>query len=302
MGDIAGRFVWLISGTFFVLSPGIFAAFSVMAARTAVADVTLDVTTPQGCGAGVAVSPMLQLIVRAAGIASGGVVAVQISETNAFNQKFADTTTLSHDVPERTLTTLNGFPFPPGNLLITAKIAGQTTVVSCQLTVAGEGTPTSTPQPTNAPPTTNSTATLTPTVSVSPSPSATSSQTTAATDTPTASMPSPSPSASMTASPTPTTSTTSVPTPTPSATGTPTRTPRPASATPTVTPTPSPSVATAPDGDANCDGRVSAADPTGGLVLLSSGQRAPCRRDDANHDGALTAADVSLTASLIFDQ
>jgi hypothetical protein len=37
-------------------------------------------------------------------------------------------------------------------------------------------------------------------------------------------------------------------------------------------------------------------------MLLSSNERAPCGHDDADHDGALTAADLVLTVSLIFQQ
>ncbi len=119
----------LIGGTFALLPFMTFALLSLVAARTVVAEPTLEITPPQGCGPGVTIGPSVQIIVRATGIAAGGVVSVQITEANAFNQKFTDSTSLANARPERTLTKPSDSPFPAGNLLITAKFVGQTTVV-----------------------------------------------------------------------------------------------------------------------------------------------------------------------------
>lgn len=276
----AARPMRMITRTFALLLFVTFALLGFAPARSALADPTLEITTPQGCGPGVMISPTVQLVVRATGIAPGGSVGVHIFESNAFNQKFADSTSLSHDLPERTLTKLAGAPFPPGNVLITAQITGQTDVVSCQVSIAGSGTPTSTAQPTSTPLNASPTPTLTATGSISPTPSVTPTPSTVATNTSV-----PSPTATRTAAPTSTNSVTVTATPTPGRTATPT-----------------PRVAARPDGDANCDGRVTAADPTREFILLSGNERAPCGRDDANHDGVLTPADGALTVSLLFDQ
>lgn len=49
-----------------------------------------------------------------------------------------------------------------------------------------------------------------------------------------------------------------------------------------------------PEGDANCDGRVSAADLPALLSLVGLGQRAVCDGDDANADGVLDAGDLDV--------
>ncbi|HVN86726.1 MAG TPA: hypothetical protein VMW17_17980 [Candidatus Binatia bacterium] len=302
---------------------------AIVQCRLAWAQPVLDITTPQGCGPGVVVGATVELIVRATDLPATGGVVVQITETNAFNQKFNDSTSLNIALPERTLTHLTGAPFPPGDLLITARIAGQSTTVSCPLTVAGVGTPTSIALPTATPPNAGPTPTTTTTSMASPTPSATPSQTGAPTGTLTPSiLPSTATTTATlaatrtsTASETPTLAATATRTPTPSASltaspsatvstsppiATPTGTPSvpPATFTPsastTITPSPTATIALATPGDANCDGEVGAADLTGELLLLTTGGRAPCRGDDADGDGVLTETDIVLTGSLIF--
>jgi hypothetical protein len=83
-----------------------------------------------------------------------------------------------------------------------------------------------------------------------------------------------------------------------------------AGATGGATPTLTPSVAGTPlptrtppgsfAGDANCDGRTTAADLTAVITLMGAGARAPCGRDDADGDGVLSAADLDAIVSLIF--
>jgi hypothetical protein len=79
----------------------------------------------------------------------------------------------------------------------------------------------------------------------------------------------------------------------------------PATATPTrigpsATPTPTASPTPGLLGDANCDGRVSAADIPALLQLIASGDRASCQLDDANGDGSLDSADIVSTVGAIF--
>jgi hypothetical protein len=75
-------------------------------------------------------------------------------------------------------------------------------------------------------------------------------------------------------------------------------------ATPTVsikpTATATPTLVPGPLGDANCDGRVTAPDLTALVVLVAANERAPCRLDDTNGDGALNAADIFGVIEAIF--
>ena len=58
---------------------------------------------------------------------------------------------------------------------------------------------------------------------------------------------------------------------------------------------------TTPPGDANCDGRISAADPAELLRLLAGGRRALCGGDDANQDGVLDMKDLSADLYAVFE-
>jgi cysteine-rich repeat protein len=60
------------------------------------------------------------------------------------------------------------------------------------------------------------------------------------------------------------------------------------------------SAACAPEGDASCDERVTAADVIALTSLLARSERASCGEDDANHDGNLDAADLPILVSGIF--
>jgi hypothetical protein len=77
--------------------------------------------------------------------------------------------------------------------------------------------------------------------------------------------------------------------------GMPAMTPTPTAATPTPTATPGLT------GDANCDGRETAADLAALVILISTDQRAPCGRDDATGDGVLNADDIVSVAGRIFE-
>jgi cysteine-rich repeat protein len=48
-----------------------------------------------------------------------------------------------------------------------------------------------------------------------------------------------------------------------------------------------------PEGDANCDGFVTAADPLALARVIASGERAACGEDDANGDGMVDADDLA---------
>jgi len=112
---------------------------------------------------------------------------------------------------------------------------------------------------------------------------------------------------SETATPSPTLS---EPTATSSATPT-----EPADSTATVTPTDTPptvvvSVTPSPtrtpggerDGDANCDGRVGAADFPALIRAIAEQQNAPCGGDDVNGDGEIDAADLADLAEVVFSE
>ncbi len=78
------------------------------------------------------------------------------------------------------------------------------------------------------------------------------------------------------------------------------------SSTPTTTVTPTVAAATptatlGPFGDANCDGRITAADLTVLAILISARDRAPCRLDDINGDGVLDAHDIFGVTEAIFE-
>jgi len=183
-------------------------------------------------------------------------------------------------------------------------------------------TPTDTATPQDTP-----TPTLTPTLTATPTatPTATQTSTSTATVTPTATL-TPTASVTPTASPTgtdtatPMFSTTQTPTNTSTGTQTHTHTPSPtatatatdtASATPTatststvrltVTQTPPPSSTPTPTvvGDANCDGRSTAAELPA-LVAVIGGQ-SPARCDaDITNDGMVDGADINATIDVVF--
>jgi subtilisin family serine protease len=146
--------------------------------------------------------------------------------------------------------------------------------------------PSPSPSPTSSP-TPTPTHSPTPTPTPSPTPSPASSPTPSATPSPTPS-PTPTPSPSPSAPSTPTASPTPSPTPTPAPSPTP-------SPTPTATPSPSPA-AVRIQGDANCDGRVTAMDSL--QILLELGgltNSAACAgAADVNCNGHLDESDVLL--------
>ena len=184
-------------------------------------------------------------------------------------------------------------------------------------------TPTVTPTGTRTPtatPTTTSTRTSTPTPSDTPTVTATATQTPTRTVTPTAtSSPTrtvtPTGSQPPTASPTPTQTNTRTPTATPTAsnttTATTTRTPTSTSTlTPTQVPTvtstgtstPSPTATATPGqpADANCDGRLSAADFTAIVTMLGRPPDASCLLADFNQDGIVDEQDLQAAIVLEF--
>lgn len=139
------------------------------------------------------------------------------------------------------------------------------------------------------------TPTATPTVTATPTDTPTITPTASVTLTPT-----------LTATPTQTPTQTPIPTTTPSSTQTPTFTPtvtpsntstRTFTSTPTQTQTPSPTPAM--PADANCDGRVSAADVPA-IIKRFGNALLPVCGADANHDGTINADDVSRTIAIIF--
>jgi len=138
-------------------------------------------------------------------------------------------------------------------------------------------------EPPTRTPTLTATPTVTPTPTNTPTPSVTRTITPTPTDTPTRT---PTPSVTLTA--------TRTNTPTPSATLIPTNTP---SGTPTFTLTPTPSPTAAIPADANCDGRISAADVSAVVKRLGN---TPVCGTDANLDGRVDAADIDLTILKIF--
>ncbi len=79
----------------------------------------------------------------------------------------------------------------------------------------------------------------------------------------------------------------------------------PNSATPTtsVPPTATPTPTAPPEalGDANCDGRRTAADLTALVGLIAANERSPCRLDDANRDGVLNADDIGVVVEALFE-
>lgn len=178
--------------------------------------------------------------------------------------------------------------------------------------------------------TATATSTMLPTLSAVPTATGTAVQSTTATKlpaTPTvtvAGSPSPMPSPVPTALPTGTTpptfnaTPTSTSTPTVTATGTPTtvagNTPTPivtaapspgTSATappaPTSTPSPTPTLAGS-RGDANCDGRVSAADTPALIRNVITGERAACGLDDVNGDTRVDSHDLQPLIDALFGE
>lgn len=115
---------------------------------------------------------------------------------------------------------------------------------------------------------------------------------------------------------------TPTPSPSPAPASTPTPSPSPAPATPTATstvarmdtPTPSPTRTSTPSptptatpvpppmgpGDANCDERINAADPSAAILRLAAGTVGNCDRADADCDDGIDAADVDIAARRIF--
>lgn len=133
------------------------------------------------------------------------------------------------------------------------------------------------------PPTETPTVTETPTITGTPTLTPTPTDTPPTTNTPTPTVTATPPPVTATAAPSPTG------TRTPTATLVPTNTPPPF--TPTLTPTP------ATPADANCDGRITAADLSAVVMRLGS---TPVCGTDANLDGKVDAADVSLTIAKIY--
>ncbi|MFQ5668758.1 MAG: dockerin type I repeat-containing protein [Candidatus Binatia bacterium] len=153
-------------------------------------------------------------------------------------------------------------------------------------------TPTHTPAPTS---------TFVPTPPATPTPS----RTNTPTGTPTRSAtltrtPAPTRTHTATATLSPTPTNTAIPTSTPTATSTRTLTPTSAPtavSTRTATATPRP----AQPGDANCDGRATAADLPALLRLLAGDASAPCDGADANRDGMVDGSDLLPTAEATFE-
>jgi hypothetical protein len=72
-----------------------------------------------------------------------------------------------------------------------------------------------------------------------------------------------------------------------------------ATATATAVPTPTATPVAGLRGDANCDGRLSAADPTALLVTLATGDGTSCGLEDANGDGQVDADDVGTVIEVL---
>ena len=115
----------------------------------------------------------------------------------------------------------------------------------------------------------------------------------------------PTPSSTPTPSATATVSTPATP-PTTVASGTPTRT-LTAALSPSASATPSPTASSTPSptasparGDANCDGRVSAADFPALITNVVDGERAPCQLDDVNGDTRVDSSDIQPLIDVLF--
>ncbi len=93
---------------------------------------------------------------------------------------------------------------------------------------------------------------------------------------------------------------------TPTEPGNPTETATPTGTAPTVvvtvTPSPTPTPDGVRDGDANCDGRVSAADFPALIRAVAGQEDAPCGGDDVNGDGEIDAADLADLAEMVFSE
>ena len=164
-------------------------------------------------------------------------------------------------------------------------------------TATPTGTPTATRTVTPTA-TVSPTRTVTPTGSQPPTPTATPTPSNTVTVTPTRT-----PTASPTASSTLTASPTTTPTPTVSPTATPTPT-RVSTATPTLTstptPTPTPTGIEGIPGDADCDGRLTAADVTAIVKQLGQAPDPSCPLADFNQDGVVDATDLANTIRFAF--
>ncbi len=68
----------------------------------------------------------------------------------------------------------------------------------------------------------------------------------------------------------------------------------------TATPTHVPTPPTPPPGDANCDGALTAADPTSIVQIIGTGVRAACLLDDADGNGLVEPVDIVVIISRIF--
>lgn len=97
-------------------------------------------------------------------------------------------------------------------------------------------------------------------------------------------------------------STVSTATPSSAATATSGRSPTPTSTSLelTMTATPTPTAHPPLSGDANCDGRRTAADLSAEIMLIVAADRAPCGLDDTNHDGALSEDDIPGVIAALF--
>jgi hypothetical protein len=160
--------------------------------------------------------------------------------------------------------------------------------------------PTATSTPTQTPTVTH-TPTRTPTFTPSPSATATPSLTPLPTGT---AIPTSTATATLTAAPssTPTVAPTTTPSSTPSSNSTPSTTPTMTWAftpTTTATATPTPTPLSGAPGDGNCDGVISAADLPAVIEALGS-SILTCTGLDADQDGNVTAADLSLAVQEIF--
>lgn len=206
---------------------------------------------------------------------------VEIAETaqvlargpDAFNRITSrGSTTVAGDM---TATSANEFRFRPGfEPVITGQVVPAPSLIVDD-TLQPCGLPTETPAPT-AIPTATASRTPTPVATVTP-------------------ISTPAPSASATPGSTTTATPSHIGSPSPTATGT--RTPGPSSPTPTASQTPD----LAGPGDANCDGRISAADLVELATLIPSSDPGDCGLADADQSGAVDELDIPATVRLIFE-
>jgi len=163
-------------------------------------------------------------------------------------------------------------------------------------TLTASSTPLATSTATQTPPPT-ATRTSTPTPTATSTTTSTPTQSATRTVTPTATI-----SPTRTLTPTGSQPPTATSTPTPSSTPIPTvtRTPTPLpSVTPTPTPSPTPTTIEGLPGDADCDGRLTAADITRIVMMLGQAPDPSCTLADFNQDGVIDETD--LQAAILFE-